>query len=68
MSSLDRAIETEIKLTFESKSIVEVRKVEAATRSQVDAKKQGLFCRSTFYSFILIEFILKTILLYNFFK
>jgi hypothetical protein len=41
LSALDRAIETEIKLTFESRPIAEVQRIEATTRANVDAKKQG---------------------------
>jgi mRNA-degrading endonuclease RelE of RelBE toxin-antitoxin system len=41
-SAMDRAIETEIKLAFESKAIGEVRALERRTREQVEAKKQEL--------------------------
>lgn len=41
-SAMDRAIETEIKLAFESKPIGDVRALERRTREQVEAKKHEL--------------------------
>lgn len=40
--SLDRAIDMEIKLAFESKTVPEVRAMEAKTRENIELKKQGL--------------------------